>query len=225
MNQPSALLLLAATLGAAACTPPPPTHGDFSFTWSFGGEPSCALARVAEVDVIVVDAQDRIVHESTESCEGSGLTLLDFREGDYLLVLDAYSFRGQLVFQADTEFSIVPGETVDLGEILLRRPGEAETGDITFVWSFDGETDCDAAGVDEIDVAVWELGTDVNLLSETATCEGEGLYLLDLPPGNVDVTVDAFDDADNWLYAGEAVATVVADRLTDLGTLVLDPAP
>lgn len=199
-------------------------YGDVAFYWNFDGIPSCAEARVAEVDVALVNAAGRVVRARTFTCTGDGLRFYDVPAGDYTLLLDAYSFRGLPLYQSETDFYAEPGALTDLGEIRLRRFGAPAEGDLTFEWRFDGERRCSRAGVVEVDVEV--LAADGSLLlRETADCAGTGLFLLDLPPGPVDVFLDAYDGRNRLLYLGDAPGRVREGFITDIGVIDLAPVP
>lgn len=218
------LLFALASLAASGCVPPPPP-GDVAFFWTFAGEESCARARVLEVDVAIVDANDLLKLSETVLCEGDGLLYEDFVEGDYTIFLDAYDRRGNLLYQGEQAFHITSGELTDLGDINLVRAGEAALGDLAFYWTFDGETDCARAGVAEVDVEVIDAVSEASLLQETVVCDTDGLFLLDIRPGAVDVLLDAFDAQNRRLYEATVPANVIAGQVADLGEIDLSPVP
>lgn len=215
-------LFPAVALLAASCVVEP-TRGDFTFFWSFAGEESCARARVYEVDITLTDAANNIELTETTLCEGDGRLYEDILEGNYTLFLDAYDRRGNLLLRAERSFFLEAGALNDLGEINLTRAGEQALGDLAFFWTFDGEPDCGAAGVREIDVQVVVPDTEQQLLADTANCSSDGLFLLDIDPGPVEVWLDAFNAQNERLYTATVPTSVIAGETRDLGTIDLAP--
>jgi hypothetical protein len=198
-----------------------PQPGEVSFLWSFDGEDSCQDARVAEIDVFLIDRNGLVEYEALHvECVGGGLTLPEIKPGTYTLFLEAYSARGSLLFEGDAAVVVDEGRTTDLGEVLLTRAGTANTGDIAFYWSFDGETDCAVAGVDEIDLELVNASNEV-ILAETFFCEGGGLILPDVEPGTHTLYLDAYSSTNVYLFGTSRTAVVVAGQTTDLGTIDL----
>jgi hypothetical protein len=102
-------------------------------------------------------------------------------------------------------------------------------GDIAFDWSFAGETDCDRAGVDEVDIDVVR-GGEVVLSIEEEPCFGRGLVLTEILEGVYDVFIDAYDRNGVLLYAGHFNVRVRGGERTEAGLVSLDavgprPAP
>lgn len=95
-------------------------------------------------------------------------------------------------------------------------------GDISFLWSFDGEQRCSRAGVDELDVQVVTLSGEL-VFGETVPCAGGGLTLTDFAPGNYEVWLDAFTSGNEHLYTGVAAVTVRGGLDNDIGVIELDP--
>jgi len=199
-----------------------PLPGEISFLWSFEGEDDCQDARVAEIDVFVIDrGNDDVEYEALHvECVGGGLTLPEIDAGSYTLFVEAYSTRGALLFSGQENVDVQSGYTSDIGEVLLSRAGAANSGDIAFYWSFDGEDDCAAAGVDEIDVEVIS-ADDAVLVQETVVCEGGGLILPDVTAGAHTLYLDAYSSTNTYLYGAVRSVTVVAGETTDLGTIDL----
>jgi len=198
-----------------------PLPGEVSFLWSFAGEDSCQRARVAEVDVFLIDGRGNTEYEVLRiECVGGGLTLPDIDAGSYTLFIEAYSARGALLFDGDADVVVEAGRTTDLGEVLLTRAGTANTGDIAFFWSFDGVTSCANAGVDEVDIEIVN-GSNQTILSETVSCEGGGLILPDVEPGTHTLYLDAYSSTNVYLYGTSRSVTVTAGQTTDLGTIDL----
>ncbi len=94
-------------------------------------------------------------------------------------------------------------------------------GDISFLWSFDGLTDCDLAGVDEVDIAVFQNGSLIDQI-EREPCVGGGLTLIDYFEGQYEVEIDAYARNDALLYSGGFITRVVGGTTTDSGLITLD---
>lgn len=103
-------------------------------------------------------------------------------------------------------------------------PEPTGPGDITFAWSFEGDSSCAAAGVDEVDVLV--VRGQQTVFAETVECFGGGLTITDFDPGSYDLLLDAFSRTGRLLYQGDAVVRVVGERDNDIGMVPLySPAP
>ena len=89
-------------------------------------------------------------------------------------------------------------------------------GDISFLWSFDGVTDCDLAGVDEVDIAVFQNGSLIDQI-EREPCVGGGLTLIDYFEGQYEVEIDAYARNDALLYSGGFITRVVGGTTTNSG--------
>ena len=202
--------------------PPDPDPGDITFLWSFDGEDDCTAARVDEIDVYINDSDGNAVrsHERLE-CTGGGLTITDIPVGSYDVVVEAYNNRGLLLYAGSDPVTVLSNELVDMGVIELGRAGDADKGDITFLWSFEDEVTCDGAGVDEVDVElVNDEGTTV--LEVTEACFGGGLTIRDVEPDDYTLYLDAYDSDNTYLFAGSRELTVSAGTVTDLGDFVLE---
>jgi hypothetical protein len=94
-------------------------------------------------------------------------------------------------------------------------------GDIAFDWSFDGIPTCDEAGVDEVDVAIFQDG-ELVLDHQGEPCQGGGLVFTDIHTGTYEVFIDAYDRNGVVLYSGDFSITVEAGVVNDAGVVVLD---
>lgn len=94
-------------------------------------------------------------------------------------------------------------------------------GDIAFTWSFDGIADCDEAGVDEVDLAIFQGGQLVDQI-EGEPCVGGGLILTDFLEGRYEVDIDAYSRDSELLFAGGFTIRVLGGVENDAGVVVLD---
>ena len=235
---PLAALLLAAVAGTAAsgCVvvdrePPPNPYGDIAFTWSFDGEPSCDVARVDEVDLIVL--QNGVVVDiiEREPCVGGGLILTDYLEGRYEVEIDGFNRNGEILYTGGFSVRVQGGEEVDVGIVVLENlvdPLPPEGGDLAFFWAFNypaGEPiiDCDIAGVREVDILLeGPFGEEVQ---ETFDCDEDGAIFTGLGTGRWTMHLDAFGtyhNADLHLYGRSLDVDIRANREEDLGDVDLD---
>ena len=93
-------------------------------------------------------------------------------------------------------------------------------GDISFLWSFDGLVDCDAAAVDEVDIAIFQDGALIDEINNEP-CVGGGLTLLNYFEGRYEVEIDAYARNDELLYSGGFTTRVVGGTITDAGVITL----
>lgn len=105
--------------------------------------------------------------------------------------------------------------------IVDSEPPPDPFGDIAFTWSFDGVADCDEAGVDEVDLAIFQDGQLVDQI-EGEPCVGGGLVLTEFLAGRYDVDVDAYSRDNELLYAGNFTVRVEGGVENDAGVVVLD---
>ena len=96
-----------------------------------------------------------------------------------------------------------------------------EPGDISFQWSFAGETRCASAGVDEVGVQILSVGGET-LFEDVLDCQGGGLLVTDFLPGRYEIWLDAFNANGDLLYQGEDLVQVHPAMENDAGLLVLD---
>ena len=202
--------------------PTQPEYGDIQFSWSFEGETSCRVARVDEIDIEIYNSSDEKVFEDTVTCEGGDITVTQFSLDDYTIYLDAYNDRNEHLFEGTKSVTVDNEETVDAGVITLVRPGSAELGDIAFSWSFDGTESCNAAGVDELDIAIYDFEDDQVYLN-TLECYGTGVTILDFEPGTYSVYLDGYGSEGTHLFSGQLSVYVEADSISDMGTIDLEP--
>lgn len=94
-------------------------------------------------------------------------------------------------------------------------------GDIAFDWSFDGIPTCDEAGVDEVDVAIFQDGV-VVIDHQREPCEGGGLVFTEIHSGFYEVFIDAYDRNGDVLYSGNFAIRVEGGTTNDAGVVVLD---
>jgi hypothetical protein len=105
--------------------------------------------------------------------------------------------------------------------VVNQEPPPDPYGDIAFSWSFAGETDCDLAGVDELDIVILQ-GGEVMEVIEREPCVGSGLVLTDFLAGRYEVEVDAFNRRSELAYSGDFSIRVEGGRENDAGVVVLD---
>ena len=111
---------------------------------------------------------------------------------------------------------------VPLGGACLVEAPPPPFGDVAFDWSFAGEPDCAAAGVDFVDVNVFQGGQTYRLV-EGEPCHGGGLVLTDLDAGfTYEIQVQAFGRDAAFLYEGSLTVFVTGGRLNNAGILELD---
>jgi hypothetical protein len=215
------LSVMAMLQTACLVVPATPDYGDISFTWNFEGETSCRTARVDELDVEIYDSTDTKVFEDTLECEGGSVTVTRFSPDDYVIYVDAYNDRNEHLFEGSKTVSVEADTVVDAGDITLVRAGSSILGDIAFYWSFDGETNCDSAGVDEIDVAIYDIN-DSEIYLNTLECYGSGVTILDFSPGSYTVYLDGYGPNNTHLFSGDGLAYVEGGAIADVGTIEMD---
>jgi hypothetical protein len=106
--------------------------------------------------------------------------------------------------------------------VVEREPPPDPYGDIAFSWSFDGIADCDVAGVDEIDIAIFQGGQLVTQIEEEP-CVGGGLILTDFLNGRYELEIDAYNRRSELLYSGGFTIRVEGGRENDAGVITLEP--
>lgn len=95
-------------------------------------------------------------------------------------------------------------------------------GDIAFNWSFDGINDCDVAGVDELDIVIFQDGQVFEEI-EGEPCIGGGLILTDFLNGRYELEIDAYSRDNILLYSGDFSIRVEGGVENDAGTINFDP--
>lgn len=105
------------------------------------------------------------------------------------------------------------------GCVVNNPPPPPQPGSITFSWLFEGERDCDAAGVAELDVQVFD--ADGRVFFETVECFGDALTLTDFTPGAYEILLDAYSRSGRPLYAGEGFVQVQPGVENDIGDIEL----
>lgn len=96
-----------------------------------------------------------------------------------------------------------------------------EPGDISFRWSFAGETRCASAGVDEVGVQILSLSGET-LFEDVLDCQGGGLVVTEFLPDRYEIWLDAFNARGELLFQGESIVQVHPGVENDAGLLVLD---
>lgn len=94
-------------------------------------------------------------------------------------------------------------------------------GDIAFDWSFDGIASCDGAGVDEVDIVVFQQGVVVDEINNEP-CVGGGLILTEYFEGLYEVEIDAYARNDALLFSGGFTTRVNGGETTDVGLITLE---
>ncbi len=215
------LSILVVVQGACLVVPTTPDYGDISFSWNFDGETSCRAARVDELDIEIYDSTDTKVFEDTLGCDGGSVTVTRFSPDDYVIYVDAYNDRNEHLFQGNKSISVEADTVADAGEITMVRTGSSVLGDIAFSWSFNGETNCESAGVAEIDVGIYDIDNS-EVYINTLECYGSGVTILDFAPGSYSVYLDAYGPNNTRLFSGDGLTYVEGGAIADLGTLELD---
>lgn len=94
-------------------------------------------------------------------------------------------------------------------------------GDIAFDWSFDGESDCDFARVDELDIAIFQDGSLFQQIEEEP-CVGGGLILTHFFNGRYELEIDAYSRDNELLYSGGFSIRVEGGVENDAGVILLE---
>jgi len=97
-------------------------------------------------------------------------------------------------------------------------PDNDAPGDISFNWSFEGETRCSAAGVTDIDIQIFG-PSETLVFQDTVECIGGGLTLRDFEPGRHEILLDAYDRGTLVYLADTITLDVRGGRDNDLGTV------
>ena len=129
--------------------------------------------------------------------------------------------------QAAARFALFTATLLPAVGCIIVAPPDTQPGppgDISFLWSFEGQSDCTAARVDEIDVLITDSDGNTARNLDRITCEGGGLTIDNFDPGTYDVLVEAYNDRGTLLYEGTASVTVVSDTVTDIGVIELSRA-
>ena len=100
------------------------------------------------------------------------------------------------------------------------QPPDDPYGDISFDWSFDGIADCDAAGVDELDIVVLQDGLVIDE-DDGVPCVGGGLTLTDYLQGRYTVSLDAYSRTSELLYSGDFSIRVKGGEDNYAGVVIL----
>lgn len=95
-------------------------------------------------------------------------------------------------------------------------------GDIAFNWSFGGVRDCDVAGVDEVDIAIFQGGVLFDEI-QGEPCVGGGLILTDYFNDVYELEIDAYSRTSELLYSGGFTVDVRGGVENDVGLVELDP--
>lgn len=117
--------------------------------------------------------------------------------------------------------SVASVAALSAGCLFTSPPPHDPYGDLSFDWSFDGESSCDLAGVDEVDLTLLQ-GGEVVLVIEREPCVGGGLTITDLREGVYEVAIDAFSRESVPLYAGSFSARVIGGEDSYAGVVELD---
>lgn len=212
----------ASLFGGCIIVPTEAEYGDILFSWSFEGETSCRVARVDEVDIEIYNSSDEKVFEDTVVCEGGDVTVTRFPLDEYTIYLDAYNDRNEHLFEGVKSVVVDTDDVIDAGLITLVRPSSQERGDIAFSWSFDGVENCDAVGVEELDIAIYNFD-DERVYLNTLECYGTGVTIFDFEPGTYAVYLDGYGSEGTHLFSGAMDVFVQADAVAEMGTITLDP--
>ena len=89
-------------------------------------------------------------------------------------------------------------------------------GDIAFNWSFAGERDCDRAGVDELDIVIFQGGSVFEEI-DGEPCVGGGLILTEYLNGRYELEMDAYSRDNVLLYSGGFSVRVLGGVENDVG--------
>lgn len=95
-------------------------------------------------------------------------------------------------------------------------------GDISFLWSFDGEQRCSRAGVDYLEVQV-VTASGALAFGDVVDCVGGGITIVDFEPGEYELWLDAFSADDQLVYTADVRVLVQGGRTNDLGVIDLEP--
>ncbi|HEY4222348.1 MAG TPA: hypothetical protein VGO62_13430, partial [Myxococcota bacterium] len=92
-------------------------------------------------------------------------------------------------------------------------------GNLAFDWSFDGETDCASANVDQVEIVLSQGGEVV--FDKDEDCFGGGLTITELDSGPYDVDLKAFSGSGDILFEATVGHAVVPEDegTVDLGTV------
>ncbi|MCP4503104.1 MAG: hypothetical protein GY822_24470 [Deltaproteobacteria bacterium] len=118
-------------------------------------------------------------------------------------------------------FATCSALTFATGCIFVTERPASPQGDLSFLWSFDGEDRCTNAGVDEVVVKV-ENQSGSEVFNDTFTCTGGGLTIREFEAERHTVTLAAYSFDDEKLFEGSQSVTVESNLIVDMGTISLD---
>lgn len=225
-----------ASVGSACVYEAHDPYGTIAFDWRFDGIDNCNDAFVDEVDLVVLQGNEVVLTLEREPCVGGGLEISDIYEGNYEVVIDAYSRESELLYSGSFTVRVVGGRSNYAGVVNLQPvgappPPPPSTGDIELFWGFQYPTndsltfDCALAGADFVEVDVYEATAVQPMFAETYDCDDEGVAIANLPEGSYDVRLIAFGSYhgdDVLLYDSEDIRVLVqGGAVLDLGDVAL----
>jgi hypothetical protein len=191
--------------------------GDVTFFWSFDGVQDCATAGVSTVQIVILDSLEQSVFNINAPCDDLGATITEFVRGDYTLVLYGLDVAGARLYETRVPLPINVGEN-DFGVIDLEP--SIETGTAWFTWTFDGGSDCAAAGVSHVEIVLVSPGG-LTVFSDTPECEAGGYTISNLDPGYYDLRLTGRDAEGVSRFNAGPVRVTVALGNNDLGNFDL----
>jgi len=214
-----------------------PYFGDVSLGWAFDDAVSCYAADVTEVQISIegIDTADGDL--VSLPCGADGATLVGFSEGWYWLRVDGFDAFGHLLYTTELEVEILGGMNADVGVLVLEAlapapppPPVIEPGSLAIDWAFrypdvDATYDCAYAGVDWVEINVYDSWGDLSF-GETVACTEGPIVVDNFDPGRFDIElrgIGAYQGDYIELYSSPVVIADLYDgSTTDLGVLDLD---
>jgi hypothetical protein len=189
------------------------------FRYRFDGEGSCSAAGVDAINAQVIDGEGTPIAGSNTPCI-TGLVAVEgiSTRGERTLEIEAVDADGNIRFRGSKDLqNLQPGETLPLGVIDL----EPASSDVTVRFTFDGETSCAEAGVDNIDAQLLDDEGRI-VQGQNIDCVAGTMLFTDVPVGTYELRVDASDANNQVLYTQTEPALAVNAAVVDLGVINLE---
>jgi hypothetical protein len=140
--------------------------GAIDVSWTVGGT-TCTASGVSMVQVSILSS-NKVVDTTTAACQLGEATITNLPAGRYTVQVDGYGtdLSYPLYFGMAPNVEVKAGQTTVIPEIeMAEKPGALD-----LTWSFDNGKICAFAGVDSLDIAIWDNHSN-KVYAETLPCD------------------------------------------------------
>lgn len=194
-------------------------RGDVTFLWTFDGRTCAASPEVASVTIRVPGEQ--LMNDGSYPCTTQGvdgIKLTDFRPGTYSYSIEGRSNQGAVLYETSGTFVVN-------GDVTVNAALRSSQGDVTFLWSFNGNACALVPNVSQVTLQIPGEALANGGVFPCTTAGVGGITLTRFRTGSYTFTIQGRNAQNVVLYEGSGSFTVSGNVTVNVDLMPASGAP